>query len=93
MKIQSAKRKWSLKNMYIMGNEPNKDWPRLIIIWFAVLLGVFVWSYFFHFSVQDQFKTDFNSISQTTSFKDKESEIKDVTDRYKIKEENFNKRD
>ena len=86
MKIELGKFGDKFKNAYVFGSRPIQDWQRIIIVAFSVVLGVFIWSYFFYFSVQSEFRSDFNGTYQAPFVKDKESEIKDVVDKYKAKE-------
>ena len=86
MKIELGKFGKNFKNTYLIGSKPIQDWQRIIVVGFAVVLGVFIWSYFFYFSVQSEFKADFNDSYQAPPVKDKEAEIKDVVDKYKTKE-------
>ena len=86
MKIETNKFQDKFKNIHIFGSHPIQDWHRIIVVSFLILSGVFIWSYFFYFSVQSEFTSDFVDNSQTVPNKDKEAEIKDVVDKYKVKE-------
>ena len=86
MKIELGKFGNKLKGAYMIGSKPIQDWQRVVTICFAVLLGVFIWSYFFYSSVQSEFKNDFGDSSQVMPVKNKEVEIKEVIDKYKTKE-------
>ena len=90
MKIELGQIENKFKKVYILGSRPVQDWPRIIFVCISIILGVFIWSYFFYFSVQAEFKYDFNNTSQIAPFNDKEADIKDVVDKYKIKEVIFN---
>jgi hypothetical protein len=90
MKIKIGQIENKFKKVYILGSRPVQDWPRIISVCALIIFGIFIWSYFFYFSVQDEFRTDFDSTSQMTPVKDKEAEIKDVVDKYKAKEVIFN---
>lgn len=85
MKIELGKFN-KVKGAYILGSKPIQDWQRIIYVWVAIIVGIFVWSYFFFVSVQSEFKSDFKNASQFIPTKDKEAEIKDVEDKYKAKE-------
>ena len=89
MKLDLTQTASQVKNIYILGSKPIQDWQRIILVCFAIMLGVFIWSYFFYFSVQSEFKSDFNQIPQTVPTKGKEAEIKDVVDKYKARELDF----
>ena len=86
MKIELGQFEGKFKNIYLIGSKPIQDWQRMIIVSFAVVLGIFIWSYFFYFSVQSEFKADFGDTYKAPPAKDKEAEIKDVVDKYKAKE-------
>ncbi len=90
MKIELGQFGDKFKKVYVLGSRPIQDWPRIICVWFSIMLGVFIWSYFFYFSVQAEFKSDFSTNSEVAPVKDKESEIKDVVDKYQAKEVDFN---
>lgn len=89
MKLDLTQTASQVKNIYILGSKPIQDWQRIILVCFAIMLGVFIWSYFFYFSVQSEFKSEFNQNSEAAPIKDKEAEIKDVVDKYKAKELDF----
>ena len=90
MKIGLNKYENKIRSAYIFGSKPIQDWQRVIYVLTAIVIGTAVWSYFFYLSVQSEFKKDFKNSSQIMPVKDKESEIKDVLDKYKAKEANFN---
>ena len=75
-----------LKNMYIFGSRPFQDWQRIMIISFSIILGVFIWSYFFYFSVQSTLMSDAGEATDFVPVKDKEAEIKSVIEKYQIRE-------
>ena len=90
MKIEIGHIGNKVKKVYILGSRPIQDWPRIIFVFASIGLGIFIWSYFFYFSVQAEFKSDFDITSYVTPAKDKEAEIKDVVDKYKTKDVIFN---
>ena len=89
MKIELGQLKNKFKNIYLLGSKPIQDWQRIIYVMTAILIGVFVWSYFFYFSVQSEFKSDIFIPPQSHATKDKESEIQEVMDKYINKEKAF----
>ena len=90
MKIELGQIENKFKKVYILGSRPIQDWPRMIFVCASIILGIFIWSYFFYFSVQNEFRSDFDNVSQVTPVKDKEAEIRDIVDKYKAKEVIFN---
>lgn len=93
MKIVIGQIRNKFKKAYILGSRPVQDWPRIIFVCSLIVSGIFIWSYFFYFSVKDEFKLDFNNTTQLTPTKDKEAEIRDVVDKYKAKDVIFNTED
>ena len=75
-----------LKNMYIFGSRPVQDWQRIMVVAFSIILGVFIWSYFFYFSVQSALMSDSGEVTDFVPVKDKEAEIKSVIEKYQNKE-------
>ncbi len=75
-----------LRNMYIFGSRPVQDWQRIMVVAFSIILGVFIWSYFFYFSVQTSLMSDSGEATDFVPVKDKEAEIKSVIEKYQGKE-------
>jgi hypothetical protein len=86
MKIELGQFGNRFKSIYIFGSHPIQDWHRILLVGFSIVLGVLIWSYFFYFSVQSEFRSDFNSSTEFVPVKDKEAEIKEVVEKYKAKE-------
>ncbi len=76
----------SLKRMYIFGSHPILDWQRIIVVSVLLITAIFVWSYFFYFSVKSDFGNSLVNVSEYVPVKDKEAEIKEVVYKYKVKE-------
>lgn len=77
------------KNIYILGSRPIQDWRRIVYFFASIMIGVLIWSYFFYFSVQSEFKSDLKTASKIVPAKDKEAEIRDVVEKYRAKEQFF----
>lgn len=89
MKIDLGNIRNKFKNIYILGSRPIQDWRRVVYFATSILIGVLIWSYFFYFSVQSEFKSDLKTVSKIVPVKDKEAEIRDVVEKYRAKEQFF----
>ena len=89
MKIDLVKITEKFKNIYILGRRPIQDWQRIFFVSVSIVIGIFIWSYFFYFSVQSQFKSDLSKVSKVAPIKDKEAEIRDIVEKYKLKDQLF----
>ena len=87
MKIDWKKK---LKNMYFVGQYPDTDWQRLLVLFIVIGLFMALWSFYNYYQIRNEvFNVDSASGSARIEAANKQKELQVVIDRYQAKEQKF----